>query len=445
MGKRRIVWLVLICLLLTGCMQSGDDLLSPPKPPKDYLKLQNKLDKIIESGLQYAAPKGGAYRHAVQLIDLDADGSEEVISIFRAISGPGPFQIYLHKKIGEDYIEMGMVEGHGTTIEEVYYPTFKEDGSRGIVLCWSLGEGLDNGMTVCSFEKGKFSEIYNAEYSEISVDDFDYDSNAEIVTVNQDRQTGRFSAKLLKYEENQIKTVSEVSLSAKIKNVVRIKAGYVEVKKPAIFIDSSPTGRGLITDILVLDGRGLTNITMDSGSGSGDLTYRPISVLSADIDGDLIMEVPFLEMLPGYLETNFADAQWRYVWKKYKENAQPEVALQTYHNYSEEWYLILPSKWGDFITVSKNSVANINTTLFSVYEGEKAGDVVLELKVLSGDDREELYYGEEWIELGRNQSSIFIAKLNQNVKNSKFKLTEEELRSYFRIIPKVWVMEEFKS
>ena len=64
-----------LLLLLTGCFsQSVDELYAPPRAPDDYLKLDDKINEVLNQGGEYAAPLSGELTQKVQLQDLDGDG-----------------------------------------------------------------------------------------------------------------------------------------------------------------------------------------------------------------------------------------------------------------------------------------------------------------------------------------------------------------------------------
>ena len=82
MKKLRLILAAGLLMLLTGCFsQSVDDLYAPPRAPDDYLKLDNKINEVLNAGGEYAAPLTGELTQKVQLQDLDGDGVDERIQL----------------------------------------------------------------------------------------------------------------------------------------------------------------------------------------------------------------------------------------------------------------------------------------------------------------------------------------------------------------------------
>ena len=106
-----------LLLLLTGCFsQSVDELYAPPRAPDDYLKLDDKINEVLNQGGEYAAPLSGELTQKVQLQDLDGDGNMEAIAFFRVSTDERPLKIYIYSQTEEDYEVAAIIEGTGTAI-----------------------------------------------------------------------------------------------------------------------------------------------------------------------------------------------------------------------------------------------------------------------------------------------------------------------------------------
>lgn len=435
----KLVFAALLSALLTGCaLSSGDSLLAPPKPPRDYVALQEKIDKILETGAVQTAPEGGQNRQNVQLVDIDADGDEEAIAFFRTEPGAGRFKVCLYKKIGGEYIEMGAVEGAGTAIQSVSYPRFEANGACGVVLCWKLGSETKRGMTVATFENGSFKAVLDTEYADFLIDDIDGDSIDEILTLSDYAQSGRYSARVYANRDHKIKLLSETALSNDIKLVTKIKCGYVEASQPAVFIDSSLLSmRGLVTDILVLKNDVLSNISIDTVAGWSESTYRPISALCSDPNLDGLIEVPSAKPMPGYSGESASESRWQLSWQRYSLHSAPRVVLNTYHDYTEGWYLAIPPEWSDQITVVREIANGIRYTTFCEFGVENVP--LVHIYAFTGDDREQFAEAAGYYRLGANQTTVFAASIPAAAEEeSALYLTEEEIGEVFHVIPSEW-------
>ena len=86
MNRYNLKWvlpLILMIFTLCGCtMEMGDGLFALPNLPTRYVQLQDQLERILASGAEYTYAETGTDKLAVQMIDIDADGQDEVIAFF---------------------------------------------------------------------------------------------------------------------------------------------------------------------------------------------------------------------------------------------------------------------------------------------------------------------------------------------------------------------------
>ena len=180
----RILPLLLSLLLLGGCFPSGDALLAAPRPSTNYQSLQNELEELIASGLSYTAPTDGENRSSVQLTDMDGDGVDEAVAFFRGSTSAtsDSFQVYVYKRVDDQYVCTGSVEGRGTAIQSVDYPVITPEGRRGMVITWRLTGDGTGALTMCDFdEDGAPGVLLETEYSAMELTDLTGDGARDLL------------------------------------------------------------------------------------------------------------------------------------------------------------------------------------------------------------------------------------------------------------------------
>lgn len=441
---KKCALLLLLCLLtglLGGCFaQDSDDFLVAPKQPTEYVALQQQLAAILDTGAEYAAPETGQHRTTVQMEDLDGDGLEEVISFFRKSAGVSEFQVYLHKKIGDEYVLMGSVTGHGTAIEEVFYPVLGIDGQKGVAICWRLGDNVAKGMTVCAFTSGgELQAILDTEYTAYTLTDFDSDGAQELMTIN--RYSKQNTARLFHYDSNESKMTmtSEAALCQEAYSVAKVITGKTKSGLPAVFVDSTlENTSGMVTDVFTASNQSLVNLTIDVESNSGRKTYRMVSVNCDDVDNDGSVEIPLASLLPGYSAERMSEALWLLEWYDVDVDDLYEKSMLTYQNSAEEWMLRIPDTWVDLVTVQKKQEGEVCTE-FSVYRPESTNIPLLEVYVFAGDDRQQLVSREGFFTLGETTSVIYAGRIPEEAAQSTLALTKKEARDLFSVIQHDWM------
>ena len=169
MKRFRLLLAVGALLLLAGCFsQSADDLYAQPKAPDDYLKLDEKINEVLNAGGEYAAPLTGELTQKVQLQDLDGDGVQEAIAFFRVASDERQLKICIYRKVGEDYQLAATIESAGTAINVVGYRDLDGVTGKEIVVGWQQSDRLYS-LAAYSIHNDQVLELMRTEYAAYQV------------------------------------------------------------------------------------------------------------------------------------------------------------------------------------------------------------------------------------------------------------------------------------
>lgn len=390
-----------LLLLLTGCFsQTLDDLYAQPKAPEDYLKLDNKINEVLNQGGEYAAPLSGELTQKVQLQDLDGDGVKEAIAFFRVTNNEDeldkPLKIYIYHRVEEDYEVAAIIEGTGSAIGSVYYEDLDGSPSKEIVVSWQVS-GLENSVAVYSIEDYEVVELMRTGYTDFKLFDLDADGQKEIVVVQTE---GEKRAELYNFRNGVLELESAAPLSKNSNSLADggVRTGMLRDNVPAVFVSSiyaagMDTGitENRITDIFAWrDGR-LENVTLDLETGESGVTIRVYGQVSGtDINGDSIMELPAPYMLPELSRgqvTNF----WAIRWQQFDIDGTAWPVFTTYHNDRDGWYFILPDEWEGKILLSRSDQTGGGERAVNFYywDGDESATPVKFLTIykLTGDNR----------------------------------------------------------
>ncbi len=426
-------------ILCGGCsLRTGDGLLLLPKVPAEYVQLQQELDRILDTGAVYAVAETGTNRQAVQLKDLDGDGAEEALAFFRTASGA--FQVYVFRQENDAYQVIGMAEGYGSTLRAVYYPKLS-DGQSGLAMCWGLDEGGAYGMTVYGFQESGMTQLLNIQYGDVTIHDIDRDGSEELAFAIRDGDTGLYSARVYRHQNGQYRILYEVPMCLEVRSVANMQFGTVEGNLLGLYIDSSSTAGGYVTDLICYDGQRAQNYTIDQASGSGGRTRRPASVFCSDVSGDGRVDIPVSHTFS--YEPNEVEARARLDWYNFGPEGQEKLVASTLHSVSESWYLRWPEQWGDRVRVTKGSGAGLTKTIFSVAGTDGQNEELLTLWRFAGDNREQsatIY--RNLSSLLTNAAGIYRYSIAPRA-DSQLALTGDELKALFYPIEIGWHAEEY--
>lgn len=367
--KKRLFILTLLLVFLTGCTyQMGDGLLSLPRLPEEYVGLQKLYDEILAEGAAYVSAKSGANRQSVQLADFDSDGENEVVSFFK--NADGTFSVYIHKKFDETYFEIGKADGVGKNIRSVDYINMNAMGELALLVTWDLEDSLQSALSVYSVRDGEMQNVLDLQYLSYYVTDMDLDAQDDIIAVSRDSGEQFNSVAMYSFDGSKCEVKGKTQLSIESDKVVNMVAGLTTSGKRAVYIDSSTLESEYVTDIIYCQNDGaLMNESIDTESGSANVTKRHINVYSSDIDNDGIVEVPLAKMFTGYTDPLSSDTRWKINWSEIETGKIVNNSMNTFHNSLEGWFFILPEKWDTDVSAVIVNESNVSqTTFFVPYE-----------------------------------------------------------------------------
>ena len=411
MRRYRLLLAAGLLLLLTGCFsQSVDELYRAPRAPEDYLKLDEKINEVLNAGGEYAAPLTGELTQKVQLQDLDGDGVQEAIAFFRVSGDERPLKIYIYRQVEEDYEVAAIIEGSGSAINSVSYENLDDSPSREIIVDWETA-GQTYSLAAYSIDRYEVLELMRTEHSGFQIYDLDGDGQKEIVVLHAASGADTLQAETL-YAANQAESRAELynfrdgvveldswaPLSRNVERLVSMSAGYLRDMVPALFVTSTYAVNGQITDILAWKDGTLANVTLEPDTGESGSTVRwdtevsSTQVTCMDINHDGIMELPSAYALPDPENTGTAPNFWAIRWQQYDVDGGAHQVYTTYHNNQDGWYFILPASWEGKLTLSRSNLAGggERAVVFSYWEGDEAvaPATFLAIYKLTGDNRE---------------------------------------------------------
>lgn len=445
-------WCLGASLLFSACsVESGEGLASLPRLPGEYLALQQKVDAILEKGYVPAVAESGANRQAMQLQDLDGDGQNEIVSFYRSATS-GEYAVYIHKRQGDDYVELGSARGYGRYLREVSYPRCEKGGARAVALSWGTEENATAGMTVHILGPEGLTEALAVGYSSSYITDLDGDGVDEIGLISFDKTGGSMLMTLYGFAEGQCQEIDQAPLSLDAKSVAKISRGVSPSRaSSSLYIDSLSANGGYVTDVMELRSGSLINAALGGGSLRSAATWRPVNIACQDIDKDGTPEIPLADLLPGYADPNDPDSCWKLRWTKFSDGAPHSVAMETYHASADSWYMRWPDQWGERVSVVRKNEAGVSKTAFLVPDEEaapeeyltpKTDNVLLNIWIFTGDNRQDHFSasGMKWLRTADN--AIYAYSLPAN-RYPELTLTDEQAVNYFNAVATEWASEVY--
>jgi len=436
MNCRRRVVPVLLCavllLSLCGCLSTSmDSLYGLPQISKQYLHLEELAETEISGGSEYSAPTLGAYRQSIQFYDMNGDGADEALAFFRDSAGP---YIIIYTERAGGYAAAAKITGEGSAIGAVEYSDLDGDGFTELIVEWQQGGGLRL-LCVYSLKDWAVNQLYTAPSSGFKVMDLLGDGGSELLILVSGE--GGYALTEARFTPGKDPQVSNDPLSNpnNVDSVDRLRAGTLADGVPALFVEGKTRDSQYFTDIFVLRGGRICNLTRDPETGVS-LTLRGCPIYSTDINGDRSLEVPLCVSLPQ--EDADTPACWLYDWYGYRADGSSALLATTYHCTVDGWYLTIPQSLRNILRIRRDdSSSGEHRVVLSVVRADGILDVAV-IYTLTGENRSDRAAFPGRFVLKDSGSVIYAAQFLISPANAPAGLTEADLRANFALIVNEW-------
>jgi len=435
--KKKILLTLLLMLtawLFGGCgMRSAQEMYALPRRSQEYSQLQAAIDSAMV-GLTYSAPTMGDNQQPVQMADLDGDGVDEYL-IFAADNSTRPLKvlIFVETENGDCRL-VETIESNGSAFEQVEYVEFDDRPGCELVIGRQVSDAVLRSVSVYNFRGGSAEQQLLIGYSKFLTCDLNQDGCSELMVLRPgEGEIQRGMAVLYSWLDGQIQRSVETELSRDPSNIRRISQGVLQDGTPAVFVASAVDDSAIVTDIFALQEERFANIAYSAEAETSIRTLRNYYVYAEDIDEDGIMELPGLIPMKPISEWQSSDQDFLLRWFSVDADGREMDKRYTFHNFTEGWYMELPSALATRVTVDQRN----QTCYFNVWDPFfEQTDLLFTVYTLTGSSREEDAVSDGRFLLHRTETVVFAAKLEYGA--AEYEISEEMLKERFRLIRQDW-------
>lgn len=432
----RSIAAITLCALFCGCSMavSVETLLSPPTLSEEQEEIYRELQKSVGRNIKLKYPRGGDYRSAFVVRDIDDDEGDEALVFYEGSdirSGESALRLkFLDKRNGKWEAAYDLA-CPGNEIDSVAFENLGGDeyGLR-IILSYTLLNQTEKAVSVLKYVDGTPVELLSSSCSCLEVTDLNKDGQNELVIVTSNKELKTAAA--LMYAENGdsadgMRLISSASLSGGASDYLRVTMGDVNADTPALFFDYSLGGGKSGTDVVYCYGNGIFSPTNNSDRITRQVNENTAEVYSFDIDGDGIIEIPATEPLPGY-ENYPANAKLCAVkWFNVKNDSFVESAYG-YYSGKFGFSLMFPERWQGSVTAVAEH--NSNSVSFIAYDPEAplkatTDNIIARIRVIEKTAESEI--AEDLNILDETEDLIFAYELSSH----ELAMTDGEIEDNF--------------
>ena len=335
-------WLacVLLCLLLAGCSMPGEqvqveELLRAPKLSGDYGDVQTALNDWLGESAQLKYPMQGDLLSPFLLQDLDGDGRQDAAVLYTTAQSSNVCIAILQKDDADIWHVRQNVEGLADTVESV-----------GLA---QLQPGDATQLAVYSYTDGVLSTILEQQYQQYLVEDITGGGNQDLILMSTLEDGGVQIELLTVDKEGSFQQVAVMGLSAnRFAGCASVAAGVGADGRHYLVLDgwTGISGNNLASVLLRFDEDTQQMVPADQISTeklyTASLRNVP-SLVSQDLDGDGIVEIPTQPDEAGLLNMSQSRRMDFIVWMDYT-SPHPEKSFGLLDE-ETNCYIELPMEW----------------------------------------------------------------------------------------------------
>ena len=339
-GMKKAVLALLVCCVFTLSSCSSifsrniDDLIAPPVLFKEQDDIMKALRRSAGENISLEYPRTGENRSALLLADITGDGENEAIAFYRPVSNELTQAVIHINVLGRDK-EKGWnsicdIVGEAAGIDRVSIGIFGE--KTEIIIGWELMRDREKTL-VCYSLSGKTPvRDYTSTYVEFAVADFwKKNEGDELITLNYSQTTENLTrptqyARLITSSKGVFDVVSSVPLDSRVTGYVSCVAGKANAESTAFFLDGLIDTATVNTQILTVGESGQIQNPLLHGGQTDKSNVHRTALLTQDMDGDGILEVPHQEAVTGYASVPESERIYKTVWKRLSGNSLKKSA-----------------------------------------------------------------------------------------------------------------------
>ena len=322
-------WLacVLLCLLLAGCSMPGEqvqveELLRAPKLSGDYGDVQTALNDWLGESAQLKYPMQGDLLSPFLLQDLDGDGRQDAAVLYTTAQSSNVCIAILQKDDADIWHVRQNVEGLADTVESVGLAQLQPGDATQLVVGYTAAQG-DHYLAVYSYTDGVLSTILEQQYQQYLVEDITGGGNQDLILMSTLEDGGVQIELLTVDKEGSFQQVAVMGLSAnRFAGCASVAAGVGADGRHYLVLDgwTGISGNNLASVLLRFDEDTQQMVPADQISTeklyTASLRNVP-SLVSQDLDGDGIVEIPTQPDEAGLLNMSQSRRMDFIVWMDY--------------------------------------------------------------------------------------------------------------------------------
>lgn len=434
---------VLIPVIISGCGSFSFPQELIEKPKTEYKSdLVEEIVNALPAKYELILPKDITDTGAINFVDIDGDGKEEVILIYEQKDKIFDIGFMILKEIDNIWKEFDTIKGTGRELIDAQFVDLNNDNKSEVIIQWDSGNKEKNQreIDIYTLEDSKMRKIFGKEYLNIEVDDLDKDGTLDIFLFDYDSDNYKLKVEMYYLNNLELQFVNAVELPSDYKGYMNLIIGNASSNARGIFLDMPIGTHSGYTELLVKENGKLKNVF--TGKDSDGVTQRASLINSQDIDNDGIIEIGILSKQKGFDDLSNNEDPWMQQWYSWDGKDNLLYEKDVFYDFSYSFIFNVPDEWKGKYVIEKNYRKEEKNIFFYNRTGyPKDKKEFFRICIISNENWDEFKKrikeaGRNFIYLEKNERYTFIAYKNmlEEYIDKDMIIDDEKIHEEFQII-----------
>lgn len=361
---------VMVVSSFSGCSSIGlndTELLRPPRATGEKAEIQNVIDNTVGTDYTLQYPKKGDYHSAIITEDLNGDGNEEAMVIYRTNAETTTTNLLFLNEAGGQWKAVRSFTNKNFDIDKVFITDIDGDGVKEIIVGWSSFIGETSQVTYYKYSLDDMEQnVIDTTYSDMATGDLTGSGTDDLILLSPTTEQNKTAiVRLYSFvNENgtsQLKMVGSTYTNPNVIKYTNVEIGKIDNNNLALFLDGTTANEQLLSEVIYFDKASGALIDPLNVKNHQDITTNSTSrqtvAVCRDIDHDNIMEIPQEMVMEGSVPENSTETlcnlnRW---FKMDVTTSQLMPVAYTVASYADGYYFLLPKSWENNVTATSDT------------------------------------------------------------------------------------------
>ncbi|MDQ0478622.1 hypothetical protein [Hathewaya limosa] len=453
MKKLFLFIIILFSFFFGGCslFETPSNLMSKPSTYINGESINKITELLTKEDKSLTIPLGDTDKRAIRHFDLDKDGKDELILLYKKENNYFNYGVMILKQSHNKWEILNNITFSCKNIDKIMLEDLTGDGKAELAIGVKTSEKSNKTLYIYSYHRGFFESIGHLPYLNYDICDLNNNKKNELVVLKDaDNSTNKnyfHSLQVFEFSQNKCKLTSSFNFNTPSADI-KFSLGRASSNHNGIFVTRNIDNTFMYTDLFILSHNKLIDVLGNESihdKSKAPEKLKPVQSslnfcidLIKDINNDGIYEIGSI----GAFNLS-RDPQYPYnfcYWYQWDGKNGLKKEYKEYYNKQFNYKIEIPLSWTEKFAVLENvkETLALNRSDFFINDYTNKENLLFSIKVYSTHDWSSLEQSldkNSYAILEKTDNKIYICVINEELCNLS-KISLSYLKSLFQSVIK---------